>query len=145
MSKRGMQWGFTLTEVLVALAAIGVLLALAWPVYADYVSRARLDEAMGLISTVQIESDVACRDGQLDGATNDKLGLGTPGSFASKWVQSVTVSGAGSVATITIAITAFGGMPAGSTLVIKGNCSTGGIAWTVSAASTVPQRLWPKI
>lgn len=39
------QRGFTLIEVMIAVAVVGILTAIAWPNYADYVNRARRSEA----------------------------------------------------------------------------------------------------
>jgi type IV pilus assembly protein PilE len=45
--------GFTLLEVMVALAIVGILTALALPSYRDYVTRARLGEAFSALAAAQ--------------------------------------------------------------------------------------------
>ena len=47
------QRGFTLIEVLVTVAIVGILLAVAMPAYSDYVTRGRLSEAFSALSTAQ--------------------------------------------------------------------------------------------
>lgn len=48
-----LQRGFTLIEVLVTVAIVGILLAVAMPAYSDYVTRGRLSEAFSALSTAQ--------------------------------------------------------------------------------------------
>lgn len=50
--KRGAQ-GFTLVELMIAVAVVGILTAVALPAYQDYVTRGRLTEAFSALAAAQ--------------------------------------------------------------------------------------------
>ncbi|TAL63044.1 MAG: type IV pilin protein [Legionella sp.] len=51
--KRG-NWGFTLVEVLIVMAVIGILTAIAYPSYQNYILKTRRSEALATMSQDQI-------------------------------------------------------------------------------------------
>ncbi|MGA1844802.1 MAG: pilin [bacterium] len=57
-AQRRSEWGFTLIEVMVVIIMIGILAAIAVPIYSNYVYRARTSEAvttLGAIKTYMLE------------------------------------------------------------------------------------------
>ena len=53
--KRGL--GFTLVEVLVVVAIVGILSAIAIPQYRDYVTRGKISEATGALSDLRLRAE----------------------------------------------------------------------------------------
>lgn len=90
---RDKQNGFTLIELMIVVAIIGVLAAIAIPAYQDYTIRAQVSEGLHLASGAKSALwDYISSTGRLP-ANNASAGLPSPSSISGNYVSSVDVSG----------------------------------------------------
>ena len=135
------QQGFTLIELMIVIAIIGILAAVAIPAYQDYTARAQVSEGLSLASGLQPNIvDQWTNLGTWPTSGNGVIPLAA--SVTGKYVSTVTVEGAaGTGSTITILMKASGSVQAqigGKTFTLVGTSTGGTIKWTCAAAGSNP-------
>ena len=139
---RRLQHGFTLFELMLVVTIIGILAAVAFPAYQDYVTRSRVSEALTLVEPVKkAVSDFYDRWGVFP-ENNRQAALPAPDSFIGNYVQSITVAD-GAIRIAMRHSTRLAGI-GGKTLSLRPAFNTtyptGPLAW-VCGNSTMPQGL----
>jgi type IV pilus assembly protein PilA len=122
------QQGFTLIELMIVVAIIGILAAIAIPAYQDYTIRAQVSEGMSLASGVRTAvSEFFQTDGNWP-ADNAAAGVAPAASISGNYVTGVAV-GAGGLITATFGSDA-NPLIAGDTLTLQGADAGGSVSWT---------------
>ena len=84
--------GFTLIELMIVVAIIGILAAIAIPAYQDYTIRAQVSEGLNLAGGAKAAVAEYTMDRGSFPTNNTQAGISDPGQIQGKYVQTVTVA-----------------------------------------------------
>ncbi|MFL6653723.1 MAG: prepilin-type N-terminal cleavage/methylation domain-containing protein, partial [Sulfurifustis sp.] len=94
-----LQKGFTLIELMIVVAIIGILAAIAVPAYQDYTNKSRGAQGSSLAAPAKTAIDVFFAEGNTSLTSfpknNSSLGLSSASSYKGKYVSAVQVSARG--------------------------------------------------
>jgi type IV pilus assembly protein PilA len=137
--KRNLQKGFTLIELMIVVAIIGILAAIALPAYQDYTVRSKVTEGLTMAAAAKLA--VAETAASNNGAFANQAATGYPAFTATKHVTNIaiaqlsnpSVAATNGAVTITFAAN-IGGTANGTTLKLIPATTATGMDWKCAAA-----------
>jgi type IV pilus assembly protein PilA len=107
-----LQQGFTLIELMIVVAIIGILAAIAIPAYQDYTIRAKVTEGLGLAATAELAVSEGFQSGDIVGLNAAATAWNAPNFVATKYVSNVAIALTTGIITVSYSVAPLtGGIP----------------------------------
>ncbi|MCG8371331.1 MAG: pilin [Proteobacteria bacterium] len=134
------QQGFTLIELMIVVAIIGILAAIAIPAYQDYTIRAQVSEGLNLAGGAKAAVSEYTMDRGSFPISNSQAGISDADDILGKYVSEVEVQSDGSIE-VTYGREVHNTID-GDTLTLSPFTNAGSIQWTCSS-STIDDKHLP--
>lgn len=133
--KAQMQKGFTLIELMIVVAIIGILAAIALPAYQDYTARSQMSEALSLAGGARTAvTEFWTTQGSFPGS-NASAGLAAAGDISGSYVANVNVGTTRGQIIATMNATGVASGIGGQTLTLSAVTTAGAIEWVCKSSA----------
>lgn len=135
------QQGFTLIELMIVVAIIGILAAVALPAYQDYTVRAKITEAIGMASAAKTAVSEHVISRGTWPANASAAGYDAPSNLGV--VGDIAIGDSNGVITVTLSTSSTAGLGAagGKTFTLTGLTSGQNVSWTCAPGDIEPKYL----
>lgn len=136
------QRGFTLIELMIVVAIVGILASAAIPAYQRYLVRAQVSEGLSMTGPLQVAVAEYNMDNGAYPADNTDAALLAPANYKGKYVDSISVAGP-------VISVRYGGDAnaeiSGETITVTAVRNGGSVSWSCASGGVIPDRYLPSV
>jgi type IV pilus assembly protein PilA len=137
------QQGFTLIELMIVVAIIGILAAIAIPAYQDYTIRAQVSEGLNLSGGAKAAVTEYFQDRGEMPSGNAQAGLAASAAIQGKYVSSVGVGAGDGIITVTYGKEAHQVIDGQTLLMQADTTSAGSVQWDCATGGVIAAKHLP--
>jgi type IV pilus assembly protein PilA len=137
-----LQRGFTLIELMIVVAIIGIIAMIAIPAYQNYLIRAQVAEGLSIVGPVKIAIAEYWEEQGAFPADNNAAALEPPSAYSGNYVESLTVNGD---AIVVLYGNRANNQISGQTISVTATASDGSLAWTCATDGVIAEIYLPAV